>query len=165
MKPRFVLRELSRRRCLAVMAAAPAAAVFAGLAPLRTLAQQNDEATTVEEAIARIVGDKKIGDGSGLINLDLPQIAENGNTVPLAVSVDSPMTEDDRVTAVHIFADGNPRPDVVTFHFTEHSGAASASTRMRLAKTQNVIAVAELSDGRVLRSQAEVKVTIGGCGG
>ena len=75
------------------------------------------------------------------------------------------MTEANHVTHVHVFADGNPRPDVASFHFTPASGKAAASTRMRLAKTQNIVAVAEMSDGKVVTAKKEVKVTIGGCGG
>ena len=118
----------------------------------------------VEEALAKLIGDKKPADGP-MIKLDLPEIAENGNTVPLKLEVDSPMTADNFVKHVHIFADGNPRPEVANFHFTPASGKAAASTRMRLATTQNIVAVAEMSDGKVYMAKKEVKVTIGGCGG
>ncbi|TCD11953.1 thiosulfate oxidation carrier protein SoxY [Oricola cellulosilytica] len=101
----------------------------------------------------------------GTISLTAPEIAENGNTVPVSVSVDSPMTEEDHVASVAIYADGNPNPEVITFNFTPMSGEASATTRMRLAKTQNVIAVAKTSTGAVFMDKKEVKVTIGGCGG
>src|SRR3546814_14432826 len=94
-----------------------------------------------------------------------PEIAENGNTVPISVSVDSEMTEASYVESVTLLADGNPNPAVATFHFTPMSGEASATTRMRLAKTQNVVAVAKLSDGSVFMDKKLVKVTIGGCGG
>lgn len=102
---------------------------------------------------------------TGRVSLTAPEIAENGNTVPIAVNVESPMTADDHVADVLILADGNPRAGVATFHFTAMSGVAAASTRMRLAKTQNVIAVAKMSDGSVFMDKREVKVTIGGCGG
>lgn len=101
----------------------------------------------------------------GRVMLDVPEIAENGNTVPMDVSVESPMTEDDYVSEVLIVADGNPRPGVATFHFSPMSGRAQANTRIRLAGTQNVIAVAKMSDGSVFMDRKEVKVTIGGCGG
>ena len=109
-----------------------------------------------------------IGDATpagGRIELDLPQIAENGNTVPIAIEIDSPMTADDYVKAVHIFAEKNPLPGVATFRFTPACGEARCATRMRLAKTQNVIAVAEMSGGEIFMAKTEVKVTIGGCGG
>lgn len=75
------------------------------------------------------------------------------------------MTDDSYVESVTIFAEGNPNPEVATFHFTPMSGAAAATTRIRLAKTQNVIAVAKMSDGSTYSDRKEVKVTIGGCGG
>lgn len=99
------------------------------------------------------------------IDLEVPEIAENGNTVPLRLTVDSPMTEADHVTKVLILAAGNPRPGVATFSFSPASGTASASTRIRLAKTQDVIVVAATSGGKYLTARKTVKVTIGGCGG
>lgn len=116
-----------------------------------------------EAAIAAILGDRTAEEGR--ISIDLPEIAENGNTVPLTVEVESPMTEDDYVKSVHIFAEGNPLPDVAKINFTPRSGEAVASTRIRLAKTQKIHAVAEMSDGSVFTASREVKVTIGGCGG
>ncbi|WP_349368423.1 thiosulfate oxidation carrier protein SoxY [Salinarimonas sp.] len=101
----------------------------------------------------------------GRVMLDVPEIAENGNTVPMDVFVESPMSEDDYVSEVLIVADGNPRPGVATFHFSPMSGVAQANTRIRLAGTQNVIAVAKMNDGSVFMDRKEVKVTIGGCGG
>lgn len=102
---------------------------------------------------------------SGKITLTAPEIAENGNTVPISVEVESAMEGDDMVDQVLILADGNPSADVATFAFTAMSGKAAATTRMRLAKTQNVIAVAKMADGSVYMDRKEVKVTIGGCGG
>ncbi|MCZ4271228.1 thiosulfate oxidation carrier protein SoxY [Maritalea porphyrae] len=102
---------------------------------------------------------------SGKITLTAPEIAENGNTVPISIEVESPMTADDYVQSVMILAEGNPNPGVATLHFTPMSGVAAATTRMRLAKTQNVIAIAKMSDGSVVMDKKLVKVTIGGCGG
>ncbi len=116
-----------------------------------------------EAAIKAILGDRTAEEGR--ISLDLPEIAENGNTVPLTVEVESPMTEDDYVKTVHIFAEGNPLPDVAKVSFTPRSGEAVASTRIRLAKTQKIHAIAEMSDGSLFSAVREVKVTIGGCGG
>jgi sulfur-oxidizing protein SoxY len=101
----------------------------------------------------------------GKISLNLPEIAENGNAVPLAVRVESPMTPADHVTEILIVADGNPRPVVAIFHFTPLSGRAEASTRIRLAGTQNVAVFAKTSAEALLTVQKQVKVTIGGCGG
>src|SRR5690606_2573220 len=102
---------------------------------------------------------------TGKLTLTAPEIAENGNTVPISVEVESTMSGDDLVESVMILADGNPNPDVATFNFTEASGVAAATTRMRLAKTQNVLALARMKDGTVYMDKKEVKVTIGGCGG
>lgn len=121
------------------------------------------EAADVQAAIDAIAAGGTVGEGK--ITLKAPEIAENGNSVPVAVSVDSPMTSDSYVESVAIFADGNPRPEVITFNFTPASGEAFASTRMRLAKTQNVVAVAKMNDGSVFSDSRNVKVTIGGCGG
>lgn len=104
-------------------------------------------------------------EASDAISIDAPEIAENGNTVPIRFSVDAPMTEDSYVKRVVILAEGNPNPGVATFHFSPMSGEAAAGTRMRLAQTQNVVAVAEMSSGELMMAQAEIKVTIGGCGG
>jgi len=121
------------------------------------------DAKAIDEVINKAAGGKKMT--KGRITLEVPQIAENGNTVPIGVAVESPMTESDYVKTVHLFADKNPRPEVAVLHFNPASGKASASTRMRMIKTQNVVAVAEMSDGAVFMAKAEVKVTIGGCGG
>ena len=106
-----------------------------------------------------------VAPSEGKITLTAPEIAENGNTVPVSVNVDSAMSGDDLVESVILFADGNPNPEVATFNFTEMSGTALATTRMRLAKTQNVIAVAKMKDGSFFMDKKQVKVTIGGCGG
>ncbi|UFZ03720.1 thiosulfate oxidation carrier protein SoxY [Bradyrhizobium ontarionense] len=112
---------------------------------------------------------KKFTDGKeaakGKITLDLPEIAENGNTVPLALTVESPMTSDNYVKEVLFVADGNPNAGVATLMFTPMSGKAEASIRIRLAQTQNVIAIAKMSDGSLFTERKTVKVTIGGCGG
>jgi len=99
------------------------------------------------------------------VTLRLPAIAENGNAVPMAILVESPMTDADHVRAIHVFADKNPTPEVASFHLTPAMGRAQVETRIRLGVTQDVIAVAETSGGRLLIGRAEVKVTIGGCGG
>ncbi len=101
----------------------------------------------------------------GKVKLDLPEIAENGNTVPITVTVESPMTEKDYITDVIVLADGNPNAGIATFHFTPASGVAEANTRIRLANTQNIVAVAKTNDGKFYTASKQVKVTIGGCGG
>lgn len=121
------------------------------------------DAVTSDDRVKEFTGGASVGEGK--ISLTTPEIAENGNTVPIAVEVDSPMTSDDYVQSVMILADGNPNPEVVTFNFTSMSGVAAAKTRIRLAKTQNIVAVAKMSDGSFQMASNQVKVTIGGCGG
>ena len=101
----------------------------------------------------------------GRMTLRLPAIAENGNAVPLNVVVESPMTAADHVKTIHVFATGNPTPEIAVFHLTPAMGRATVDTRIRLGQTQDVVAFAEMSDGRLFMARAEVKVTIGGCGG
>ena len=120
--------------------------------------------TDARAAIDKIIGAKALKD-DGRVKLVLPEIAENGGTVPLTVSVDSPMTETDHVTAVHIFCDGNPSPDMASYFLGPHNGKAEVAMRIRLMQTQNVIAVAETSTGEALTKQMQIKVTLGGCGG
>lgn len=151
--------EIVDRRDFLVGAAAMAAM---SLALARPGAAQ-DRLPALEEALKKVMGEAKPVDGK--ITLDLPEIAENGNTVPFTLSVDSPMTDSNYVKALHIFASANPQADVASFAFTPQSGKATASSRMRLARTQDVVAVAELSDGKFLLGKRTVKVTIGGCGG
>ena len=117
----------------------------------------------VAAEIKKLFGDKPIAEGR--IMLDVPTIAENGLVVPLNFEVESPMTDADYVKAVHFFGDGNPNPQVAAFHFTPLIPKAAAQLRMRLAQTQNVIAIAEMSDGKLFTTRKEIKVTIGGCGG
>lgn len=102
---------------------------------------------------------------NGKISLDLPEIAENGNTVPLSLAIESPMTADNYVKEVLFVADGNPNAGIATLMFTPLAGKAEASIRIRLAQTQNVIVVAKMSDGALFTERKTVKVTIGGCGG
>ena len=151
------MRQLSRRAAL-VLGAGGAALTVTGW-------RQSAQAAAKEAAdeIAKFTGGKTAQ--SGQVSIELPEIAENGNTVPLSVAVDAPMTADNYVSEVLVVADGNPRPGVATFHFSAMSGKAAASTRIRLAATQNIIVVAKTSKGEYFTGQKLVKVTIGGCGG
>jgi sulfur-oxidizing protein SoxY len=149
------MKNVTRRQALAIGGSALVVAVV-GIKP--AFAENKSQ-----EKIKEFTGGKAAKEGK--ITLDLPEIAENGNTVPISLSVDSPMSKDDYVKRVLVVADGNPRGGVATFHFSPGSGVAEASTRMRLAKTQNVVAVAEMSDGSFYTASKQVKVTIGGCGG
>lgn len=150
--------QLSRRRLLQLGAGGTVAAAF-NIAPALAAAR----AEKTQTAIDAFRGSAAISEGR--INLVTPEIAENGNTVPIEFSVESPMTDDNYVTDVIVLADGNPNPGVATFHFKPVNGSASAKTRIRLAKTQDVLALAKMSDGSVHMAARNVKVTIGGCGG
>ena len=160
MKQNHTPAALNRRQ-FGVAAAATAA--LAAVPALPALAQDQPDAKAWEALVKKILGDAKPVEGKLVI--DMAEIAENGNTVPFALSVDSPMTETDYVKAMYVISTANPRPEVATFRFTPASGAAKAESRMRLIGTQDVIAIAELSDGKFLMAKRAVKVTVGGCGG
>ena len=151
------MRQLSRRDALA-LGASGAALTITGWSTSASAA-----AKEAAEQIAKFTGGKTAEKGK--VTIELPEIAENGNTVPMTVTVESPMTEQSHVTEVLVVADENPRSGVVTFHFSPASGVAEANTRIRLAATQDVIAVAKMNDGSVFMTTKQVKVTIGGCGG
>ena len=153
------MKPVSRRDILGFAGAAAFAVVATSLYPKAAGAAPAD----VDAAVKALIGSSETM--AGRITIELPQIAENGNTVPLGFEIESPMSDSDYVKSVSVFADKNPFPDVATFHFTPASAKAKISTRMRLAKTQNVIVVAQMSDGSVYMAKSEVKVTIGGCGG
>lgn len=148
-----MMTELTRRDALVLGIAGVATASFGGIA----------FAKGMDEHVSAFAGDAEIKDGK--VSVDAPEIAENGNSVPIEVTVESAMEGDDMVEEVLVLADGNPNPGVATFKFTELSGEAMASTRIRLAKTQNVHAFAKMKDGSVYKASRAIKVTIGGCGG
>jgi sulfur-oxidizing protein SoxY len=154
---RLSMRKMTRRAALAGGASGVA---------LTLVGWSGSALAAVKEAadeVAKFTGGK-IAE-KGRIAIELPEIAENGNTVPLTVSVDAPMTADNYVSDVLVVSEGNPNPGVVTFHFTPMSGKAEAQTRIRLAATQNIVVVAKTSGGQFYTAQKQVKVTIGGCGG
>jgi sulfur-oxidizing protein SoxY len=152
-----VIGQFTRREAIA-LGAAGAAVTLVGWSG-RAQASAKDAA----DEIAKFTGGKTATEGK--ISIELPEIAENGNTVPLSVSVDAPMEASNYVSEVLVVAEGNPRPGVATFHFTPASGKAAASTRIRLATTQNIVVVAKTTGGQFFTAQKLVKVTIGGCGG
>ena len=154
-----ITHKIRRRDLLAMASTGVVAVAGIGLFAGDAMA----DAGAVAKAIKKSIGGKS--PKSGRVTLELPEIAENGNTVPIAVEVKSPMTAKDHVKAVHVYAEGNPVPNVATFRFSPESGKARVSTRMRMRKSQNIVAVAEMSDGSVYMGKKAVKVTIGGCGG
>jgi sulfur-oxidizing protein SoxY len=141
---------------------AGAAASLAGLIGLGGNAHAGERSAAFTQTLNELLdGATPVAGG---IQMDLPEQVENGDYVPLALSVDSPMTPQDHVKAIHLLSTANPRAHVATFRFTLLSGKARVTSRMRLAKTQEVVALAELSDGRILMSQTNVDVKVGGCG-
>lgn len=101
----------------------------------------------------------------GKVTITAPEIAENGNTVPIAITVDSPMTDASYVKKITMLGDGNPQAEIASFDLTPAMGTAHVELRIRLAQTQNVVAVAQMSDGSTFMATKAIKVTIGGCGG
>jgi sulfur-oxidizing protein SoxY len=155
----LLCRKLDRRQ---FTLGAAAGLAFAAAPPLASgLAQDPPQAW--EQAVKKVLGDAKPLDGK--VTLEMPEIAENGNTVPFTIAIDSPMSDADHVKAIHVIATGNPQPGVATFRLSLLSGKATVASRMRLARTQDVITIAELSNGQFLMAKRNVKVTIGGCGG
>ena len=143
----------TRRETMA-MGAAGIGALTLGFMPGRASAESHTALT--DEAIQAFTGGADIAEGG--VELTAPEIAENGNTVPIAVSAEG-------ASEIMVLALGNPTPGVATFKFGELAGSHSASTRIRLAGTQDVIAIAKLEDGSFGKATSTVKVTIGGCGG
>jgi len=146
-------RRLNRRQALAAGAGAFAAGL--GLGPA-------DAANDYAEQITKFTGGKQPVEAR--VRLDLPELAENGNTVSMSILVDGPMTADSHVQEIIVLAPNNPNAVVVRFRFSAMS-VPEAATRIRLAESQNVIAVAKMSDGSFFSAAREIKVTIGGCGG
>lgn len=150
-------RTASRRDVLKI-----AGALAAGCAaPTIAIGPAAAAPADVEAAVARVIGDARLN--AGKVKLDIPPLVENGNTVPCTVTVESPMTAADHVKAIHVFAEQNPQPYVVSVALGSRAGRASISTRIRLRDTQNVLAVAELSDGTFWSDRANIIVTIGAC--
>ena len=139
--------EFTRRNILALGSGAFAAASFAGTPAF---------ASKTDDAIAAFTDGAGVAEGG--IELTAPEIAENGNTVPVSVVAPG-------AVSIMLLATGNPTPAVATFNFGPMAGARSGATRIRLAKTQDVVAVAKMEDGSFRKAGATVKVTIGGCGG
>ena len=133
------------------------AGVEAQLAPNQEALRQ----AAYREALRKVVGGAPVRRGK--VKLDVPPLIDNGNSVALSVAVQSPMTRPDHVKAIHVFAEKNPQPNVVSAYLGPRAGRASISTRVRLADTQTVVAIAQLSDGSFWSDSAEVVVTLGAC--
>ena len=155
---RAVLRALG---CLGVSAVLGAPGRAAGQGNLGALQPEEK----VDATMRRLFGSRAIKDGSGMIKLDMPLIAENGAVVPITIEVQSPMTPANYVKNVSLISDKNRRPMNARFSLSPEMGAAVIGTNLRLGGTTDVRAIVELNDGTLLTAKQEVKVTVGGCGG
>ena len=146
------------------IAATRRALLAGGLAvALVPLAGRQGHATPAEMAvaIAQTVGGAPVREGR--VRLVAPELAENGNAVQITIAVDSPMRPDDHVRTIHVFSEENPIPTVVRFHLGPRAGEAKVATSIRLATTQRITALAEMSDGSFWSGHAEVVVTLSAC--
>ena len=153
---RHTRTSLTRRGALA-----GAAATGAGLLALRSVEPASASPEAMRAVIRTIVGDAPLR--KGRVQLDLPPLVENGNTVPMTVTVESPMTARDHVTAIHVLNEKNPQPYVVSVHMNHRAGTPTFSTRIKLGDTQRVVAIARMSDGSFWSGEQEVIVTIAAC--
>ena len=119
------------------------------------------QSAPVDALVRKVTGGAPVR--RGRVNLEIPVLAENGNSVSLKVSVDSPMSASDFVKSIHLYAEKNPRPNIANFYLNPRAGRAQISTRVRLAGTQRVLAVAALSDGSFWSGTADVSVTNSSC--
>ena len=138
-------------------------AVAGGLALAPILARRSARATpaTMAAAIREVIGEAEVREGK--VTLELPPLVENGNAVPMTVTVESPMTAAEHVKRIHVFNEKNPQPYIASFHLGPRAGKAKISTRVRLADSQTVVVIAELSDGSFWSASAEMIVTLAAC--
>ena len=146
---------MDRRRFLAGTAATAAVVVVLPLAPASATPD------SMAEAIKKVVGNATPTEAR--VKLDVPPLVENGNSVSLTVSVDSPMTEADHVRAIHVFNEKNPQPNVFSARLGPRNGKAIVGTRIKLGDSQRIIAIAETSDGKFWSAGADVIVTLAAC--
>jgi sulfur-oxidizing protein SoxY len=149
--------QSSRRRFLGL---AGGAAVI-GAVPVVTLRPVGATPAMLAAAIRNVVGTAVVK--TGKVKLDIPPLVENGNTVPMTVSVSSPMTADDYVRSIHVFNEKNPQPNIGNYYLGPRAGRAQISTRIRLADSQKITAIARLSDGSYWSTTIEVVVTLAAC--
>jgi sulfur-oxidizing protein SoxY len=133
----------------------------AGTIPIVTLRPLEATPAMLTAAIRNVVGEAPLR--TGKVKLDIPPLVENGNTVPMTVSVASPMTADDYVKSIHVFNEKNPQPNIGNFYLSPSCGRAQVSTRIRLADTQKVVAIARLSDDTFWQVTTDIVVTLAAC--
>jgi sulfur-oxidizing protein SoxY len=157
---------MTRRALLGALGAVGVvAAAGVGVTPRPAAAQTFGQNETVDAALKRLFGGKPIKDGSAMVKLDVPLIAENGAVVPVSVEVNAPMTPQSYVKHIYVVADQNRIPIVTRVALTPESGQAYMGANIRLGETGDVRAIVEQSDGTLMQVKREVKVTVGGCGG
>jgi sulfur-oxidizing protein SoxY len=151
-------RHLTRREILLV-----AGSIASGLTVPTPLTTPQAQATpaTMATAIRQVVGEASVKPGK--VKLDIPPLVENGNTVQYTVTVDSQMTAKDYVKAIHVFNEKNPQPNIISVHLGPRAGRASFTGRARLADSEKVVAIAELSDGSFWSDTVDVVVTVAAC--
>ncbi|OLB69236.1 MAG: sulfur oxidation protein SoxY [Alphaproteobacteria bacterium 13_2_20CM_2_64_7] len=152
------MSQRTRRRFLVETAALAGAA---GLALRLDSDPAGATPASMQAAIRNVAGEAKLN--KGRVKIDVPALIENGNAVPLTVSCESPMTQEDHVKAIHVFTEKNPQPNVIGVRLGPRAGRASVSTRIRLADTQKIVAVAQMSDGSFWSDEVEVIVTLAAC--
>jgi sulfur-oxidizing protein SoxY len=136
-------------------------AAVIGAVPLVTLRPAKATPATLAAAIRNVVGTAVVR--TGKVKLDIPPLVENGNTVPMTVSVSNPMTAEDHVKSIHVFNEKNPQPNIGNFYLGPRCGRAQISTRIRLADSQKIVAIARLSDGSFWSVSIDVVVTLAAC--
>jgi sulfur-oxidizing protein SoxY len=132
-----------------------------GTIPIVTLRPAEATPAMLASAIRNLVGEAPVR--TGKVKLDIPPLVENGNTVPMTVSVTSPMTADDHVKSIHVFNEKNPQPNIGNFYIGPAAGRAQVSTRIRLADSQKIVAIAQFSDGSFWSTSIDVVVTLAAC--
>ena len=157
MESMFDPSHISRRLLLQLAGTLAAASAL----PLVTVRTARATPAMLASAIRNLVGEAHVQVGK--VRLDIPPLVENGNTVPMTVSVDHPMTADNCVKSIHIFNEKNPQPNIENFYLTPSAGRAQVTTRIRLADTQKVVAIAKLSDGSFWSVSVDVIVTLAAC--
>jgi sulfur-oxidizing protein SoxY len=132
-----------------------------GLASALPVESASATPSMLEEAIRNVIGEANVQ--TGKITLEVPPLVENGNTVPVTIFVDSPMSKADHVKAIHVFNEKNPQPHVISITLGPRAGKARIATRIKLADTQRIVGIAEMSDGSFWTGEANVIVTIAAC--
>jgi sulfur-oxidizing protein SoxY len=157
MRAMFDSNHISRRHLLQLAGSA----AICGVVPIVTTRPVAATPAMLASAIRDLVGEAQVR--TGKIRLEIPPLVENGNTVPMTVIVDSPMAATDYVKSIHVFNEKNPQPNIGNFYLGPQAGRAQIATRIRLADTQKVTAIAQLSDGSFWSASADVIVTLAAC--